>query len=136
MELRKKSKLSARAAVARGTAKLFGGRALTGTPKQREWGEKIRASKIKGERGGPFEPQNTMTDEQVLLACSPTGVGRSAHFWIENRDRKPSEIGQFFEQQKALLAAAAAAREAGDAEQYAVIAAEYNALTAEWGLGE
>ncbi len=122
--------ISARAMDARTVAKMFGGKALTGSAAQKEWGEKIRAEKIAG-----------MTDDQAELACDPNGLGRSAHFWIENRTRAAHEIGQFFIEQKALLARAKALlarakalRDAAIAEEYAALAAEYNAMTTAWGF--
>ncbi len=115
--------VSARAVEARALAKLFGGKALTGTAKQKEWAEKIRAEKLAG-----------MTDDQAVLACDSAGLGRSAHFWIEARNRTPNEIGKFFITQKAMLARAKALRSAGKAEEYAAAANEYNALTTAWGF--
>jgi hypothetical protein len=117
------NKPSPKAQSARATAKLFGGRALKGTAKQKEWGEKIREEKIKG-----------MTEAQAELACDPSGLLASAKLWIENREKSAREIGAFAEQQKALLATANDLRERGDAEGYAQAAAAYNALTQQWGF--
>lgn len=119
----------------RAVAALFGGKALTGTAKQKTWAEKIRADKLRGETSQySAYDRNEMTEAQAAMACDPTGLGRSAHFWIENRTRKPSEIGQFFQQQKRLLADAMALREAGKAEEFKAAVAAYNAFTAAWGF--
>jgi hypothetical protein len=118
----------------RAVAALFGGKALTGTAKQKTWGEQIRAEKLRGEKTNDFYVRNEMTERQAVLACDPNGLGGSAHFWIENRGRKPSEIGQFFETQKRMLAEALALREAGKSEEFKAAAEKYNAFTAEWGF--
>jgi hypothetical protein len=117
----------------RAVAALFGGKALTGTAKQKVWAEKIRAEKLGGESGA-FYSRNEMSDAQAVLACDPKGLGKSAHFWIANRNRKPQEIGQFFEAQKHLLAEALALRATGKADEYKAAAEAYNRLTEEWGL--
>lgn len=121
--------LSTKAQDARAIAKVFGGRALKGSRKQKEWAEKIRAQKLqKASHEG-------MTPDQAELACNPDGLGAHAHFWIEARDEAPRDIGVFFENQTAMLNRYRAAREAGDAELVAKLATEYNALTAKWGFG-
>lgn len=121
---------------ARAVAGLFGGKALTGSAKQKEWGEKIRAEKLSGEKLGHdfYAPKNEMTEVEAAMACDPNGLGKSAHFWIENRNRQPSEIGAFFVQQKRMLAEAISLREAGDADGFKAAAEAYNNLTAQWGF--
>lgn len=135
-EARKQWKAGEKVLADRAVAALFGGKALTGTPKQKAWGEKIRAQKLRGERVGHdfYAPKNEMTEAQAVMACDPNGLGRSAHFWIHNRDRRPSEIGAFFETQKRMLAEARALREAGKIDEFKAIAEQYNKLTAEWGF--
>jgi hypothetical protein len=135
-DTRKQWKAGAKVLADRSAAALFGGKALTGTAKQKAWGEKIRAEKLRGEKIGHdcYAPKNEMTEAQAVLACDPNGLGKSAHFWIENRGRKPSEIGQFFETQKRMLAEALALREAGKAEEFKAAAEAYNAFTTEWGF--
>lgn len=115
--------LSAKALDARSIAKAFGGLALKGTPKQKEWAEKIRAEKLQG-----------MSQDQAEMACDPNGLLTNAKFWIEQRSAAAAEIGGFVMQQKALLKRARTLKEAGDATAYAAVAAEYNALTAKWGF--
>ncbi|MFC4729078.1 hypothetical protein [Coralloluteibacterium thermophilus] len=134
-ETRNKWKAGQKVLADRAVAALFGGKALTGSTKQKVWAEKIRAEKLRGEKL-PFSAyeRNEMTDAQAVLACAPAGLGKSAHFWIENRDRKPSEIGSFFETQKRLLAEAQALRQAGKMEEFKAAAEAYNNLTAEWGF--
>jgi hypothetical protein len=118
-----RTSLSDKALDARAVAKMFGGRALKGSKKQKEWAEKIRAEKLR-----------EMTDLQAVAACDPNGLLTHSKFWIENRDKSGKEIGEFVEQQKTLLAAYNEARNAGDAEKVARIAGQYNALTNKWGF--
>jgi len=115
--------LSARALDARAVAKAFGGKALKGTAKQKEWAEKIRAEKLAG-----------MTQDQAEMACDPAGLLTNAKFWIEARGRAAADIGAFVMNQKGLLAQARALKAAGRAEEYADVAADYNNLTASWGF--
>ena len=118
-----KYKPSEKAMDARKVAKLFGGKALAGTSKQKEWAEKIRAEKIA-----------YMSEEHAVLACNPNGLGSHSKFWIESRAKQASEIANFFELQSGLLAQAKALRAAGKSEEYALIAAQYNELTKQWGF--
>lgn len=115
--------VSAKAQDARAVAKMFGGKALKGTAKQKEWAEKIRAEKLA-----------QMSESQAEMACDPLGLLTHSKFWIENRTRNGSEIGAFVEDQKALLKQAKSLRAAGKADEYAVVAARYNALTTTWGF--
>lgn len=115
--------LSSKAIDARAVAKAFGGKALTGTAKQKEWGEKIRAEKIRG-----------MDVDQAEMACDPEGLLTKAEFWIENRSRTSNEIGEFVMQQKALLKQARSLHAEKRVAEYQAIAAQYNALTAKWGF--
>lgn len=115
--------LSASAADARQIAKSYGGRALVGTARQKEWAEKIRAQKLA-----------EMTRDQAELVCDPKGLLNTAKFWIENRLASGSSIGEFVMQQKAMLVYANAMKTQCKAEEYAAIAAEYNALTSKLGF--
>ncbi len=115
--------LSAGAQDARAVAKAFGGKALKGTAKQKEWAEKIRSEKLA-----------QMGQDQAEMACDPNGLLTNSKFWIENRSAAGAAIGDFVMQQKALLAQHRAAKTAGDAVKVAAIATEYNALTAKWGF--
>ena len=114
--------VSQKAQDARAVAKTFGGRALKGTAAQKEWAEKIRAEKLAG-----------MTDDQAAMACDPNGLLTHSKFWIEQRTRSGAEIGAFVQEQKALLKQAKTLRAAGKADEYAAVAAKYNALTEQWG---
>lgn len=115
--------LSTRAQDARAIAKAFGGKALKGTAKQKEWAEKIRAEKLA-----------QMDLDQAEMACDPNGLLTHSKFWIENRARSGREIGEFVQQQKALLKQARTLKAAGKAAEYAAAAAEYNNLTSQWGF--
>ena len=120
---KRRTQLNDKALDARSVAKLFGGKALTGTKKQKEWAEKIRAEKLRG-----------MTDKQAILASAPDGLLTSSKFWIENRSASAADIGNFVEQQKALLNKYKDAKANGDHESVSEIAPQYNALTAKWGF--
>ncbi|WP_057382322.1 hypothetical protein [Pseudomonas aeruginosa] len=119
----RRASLSPRGIDARAVAKAFGGRALTGTARQKEWAEKIRAEKVQ-----------QMNQDQAEMACDPSGLLTAAKFWIENRNASAQEIAGFVMQQKALLAQHRSAQAARQADKVAKIAAEYNALTARWGF--
>lgn len=114
---------SAQAKQGRELAKVFGGRALKGTAKQKDWAEKIRAEKLR-----------EMDMDQAEMACDPQGLLTNAKFWIEQRRSSGKAIGEFVQQQKAMLKQYRAAREAGDAEQVKALAEQYNTLTARWGF--
>lgn len=112
---------SNKAQQGRELAKVFGGRALTGSAKQKEWAEKIRAEKLR-----------EMDMDQAEMACDPKGLLTAAKFWIEARARNGKEIGEFVQQQKALLKQYRTAKAAGDAGQVKALAEQYNALTEQW----
>ena len=60
----------------------LGGSSLSGTPKQKEWGEKIRLEKIKG-----------MTDKKaVSWLLEVHDDAKKAEFWIDSRSTNPAEI--------------------------------------------
>lgn len=120
---RPRSTLSAGAMGARADAKALGGKALKGSKKQKEWAEKIRAEKIR-----------EMTEDQARVACDPNGILSHSKFWIENRNKSGREIGEFVQEQKALLAEARELKAAGKESEYAVVASIYNNLTTEWGF--
>ncbi|WEV50235.1 hypothetical protein OZX61_12875 (plasmid) [Acinetobacter sp. ESL0695] len=111
--------LSQKAEDARNLAKSFGGKALTGTAKQKEWAEKIRASKLKN-----------MAFEHATLVCDKNGLLNNSKFWIENRDNSAEEIAQFIIEQKSLLAKFNKSEKGTDEARS--LADQYNALTAKW----
>lgn len=113
--------LSTKALDAREIAKAFGGKALVGTAKQKEWAEKIRAEKLK-----------SMQFEDAILVCDPTGLLGNSKFWIENRNASASDIAAFRREQKTLLTAFKKL-EKGTPEAFE-IADKYNALTKKWGF--
>ena len=118
-----RAELSAKAKDARAVAKFFGGKALSGTAAQKEWAEKIRTGKLA-----------EMSQDQAEMACDPDGLLKTSKFWIENRTKSGSQIGDFVMSQKAILKSAKSLRAAGKASEYAAAAATYNALTAAWGF--
>jgi hypothetical protein len=110
-------KLSAKSTDARAVAKLYGGKALTGSASQKEWAEKIRAEKLS---------QLTSLDDAELV-CGPDSLCRTAKFWIDNRTRPASEFPVFVRTYRALLAKCKSLKIAGMAEEYKTQAAAYNA---------
>ncbi|MGV7078481.1 DUF5710 domain-containing protein [Testudinibacter sp. P80/BLE/0925] len=76
----KRSKIRQRSQNSRDYAKSLGGKALTGTMKQKNWAEEIRASKLK----------ELNSDEASALVKS--GGAEKASFWVENRDKSGAEI--------------------------------------------
>ncbi|WP_129352082.1 hypothetical protein [Solidesulfovibrio carbinolicus] len=113
--------LSEKAMSGRETAKAFGGKALKGSFKQKEWAEKIRAGKL-----------SSMTDEQAKLACDPNGLLTHSKFWIENRFKSGTEIAEFVTEQKGMLKQYRAYPQTGHEEEKKILAAKYNALTEKW----
>jgi hypothetical protein len=115
--------LSAKAQDARVVAKQLGGKALTGSAKQKEWAEKIRAEKL-----------GSMSEEQAVLVCDPTNLLQSAKFWIESRDATGREIASFEITRREILKRTKSLKAKNDAAGYALAAAEYNQLTEKWGF--
>lgn len=118
-----RTSLSDKALAYRDIAKMFGGKALSGTKRQKEWAEKIRAEKLAG-----------MNQDQAELACRADGLGKSSKFWIENKERSPRQIGEFFVEQTELLAKAKSLRAQLNEAEYRKAAEQYNKLTEEWGF--
>lgn len=115
--------LGEKAQAGRDLAKSFGGKALKGTAKQKEWAEKLRAEKIA-----------QMDNDQAVMACDPKGLLTNSKFWIENRVASGKAIGEFVQMQKALLKQANTLREMKKTDEYRAVAEQYNALTAKWGF--
>lgn len=65
----------------RNLAKMFGGSALTGTSKQKDWAEKIRAEFIK----------NSNLENDDLISFISADILKNSRFWIENRSLLKSE---------------------------------------------
>ena len=104
----------------RDVAKFFGGKALQGTKKQKEWAEKIRAEKL-----------GQMTPEQALMACDPGGLLTHSKFWIENRKKSGSDIGAFVSEQKHMFDDFNSSNKEAERRR---IAERYNKLTESWGF--
>lgn len=115
--------VGAKAMEAREIAKAFGGKALKGSAKQKEWAEKIRAEKLA-----------EMDEDQAEMACDPNGLLTHSKFWIDNRGVAGANIGAFVQEQKALLKQYRAAQSKVDAVNAKAIAEQYNALTSTWGF--
>ena len=113
--------VSPKAKVARESAKFFGGKALTGTAKQKEWAEKIRAEKL-----------SNMSPADALIVAADSLAAQSK-LWIDNRNKYASEFIAYAIKKAALSAAHKAARAENDAASVKSTADAYNALTAQWG---
>lgn len=120
-EKKERQSISAKAQDARNIAKAFGGKALAGTTKQKEWAEKIRAEKL-----------SQMDFDIAILVCDKNGLLNHSKFWIENRTKSANEIGAFIIEQKALLATFRKLEKG--TEEALAIAEKYNTLTASWGF--
>lgn len=121
------------------TAKLFGGKTLTGgSAKQQAWAEEIRAKKL----------ALIDSEEDAIALCDPRSLARGALFWIHNRHRQPHEFAEFINETRRLREAAeslqdkaASGKDAAKfasalawSQEYKQIAAEYNLLTLRWGF--
>ncbi len=67
----------------RKVAKFYGGKALTGSKKQKEWGEKLRHKVL---------TSKSLSDEQKAEFIALGGITQTAKFWISNRDLDPREF--------------------------------------------
>lgn len=119
----KRKPLSDKAQDARDLAKFYGGRALKGTARQKEWAEKIRAEKLQQMEPGLAE-----------LAVDPNGLLTHSKFWIEHRSFPGGAISEFVQQQKSLLKQYNAARGEMDHDKVKALAEQYNELTSRWGF--
>ena len=115
--------MSQKAIDARAAAKFFGGKALAGAAAQKEWAEKIRAAAL-----------DKMSDGDAAVVCCKAGLLNTAKIWIENRNKTAAQFAAFAVSQKSLLAAYKDAATKMDTDAVKSISAEYNALTASFGL--
>ena len=76
-----RSSISEKALQNRNKAKFFGGKALKGTKKQKEWAEKIRAQRI--EKG---------FSEEALEALLSLEGAKNCSFWIGTREKTNAQI--------------------------------------------
>lgn len=81
IEARKKALDKAR--ESRKLAKFYGGKALTGSAKQKKWAEDIREIYLKSD---------ALTDEQKIELVTCGGFTDTAKFWIENRNVEASKM--------------------------------------------
>lgn len=124
----KRKQLSNAATDARAFAKSYGGKALAGTAKQKEWAETLRAEILK-----------SMSDEACELICDPNGLCTHSKFWIENRAKKPAEFELFIITQKSLLRRYKHLKmlpmvSNDEKAEAAQISVKYNSLIKEWGI--
>lgn len=80
-------KIRAGSLKSRSIARGFGGKALTGTKRQKEWGEDVRAKIVK-----------QVTPEIAQALCNDDRL-QSARFWINNRGRSPEDFSRLVSQQ-------------------------------------
>jgi hypothetical protein len=78
-----KVKLDQKTIEARQFAKKSGGKALTGTAKQKKWAEQIRATIL-----------NQVDQECAKVLCS-SDYFKHSKFWIENRHRTADDFSRF-----------------------------------------
>ena len=125
-----RSKVNDKAIDARAVAKFFGGKALTGTVKQKSWAEEIRAKVL-----------NVVDADAAILLCNPTSLCKTSKFWIENRAKSAADFAIFIATQQSLLAEhGVVSKKATKGDDVAIarmreIAEEYNELTEAWGFG-
>lgn len=72
-----------RAKEARNLAKFYGGKALTGTAKQKAWAEEIRNKVLSS---------NDLSEEEKISLVKIGGLAGTAKFWINNRAVAPANF--------------------------------------------
>lgn len=72
-----------KAKEARKLAKFYGGKALTGSAKQKSWGESIRNDVL---------ASSALTDEQKETLLQAGGFTQTAGWWIDNKDVPANEF--------------------------------------------
>lgn len=80
-EIAKHEKALAKAKESRKLAKLYGGKALTGSAAQKKWAEEIRQKVLES---------SSLSDEQKAKLVTLGGAVNTAKFWINNKDKSPS----------------------------------------------
>jgi hypothetical protein len=70
-----------KAKASRKLAKFYGGKALTGSAKQKSWAESVRNTVLES---------NALTDEQKESLVTLGGPLNTAKFWIVNKSQNPS----------------------------------------------
>tara|TARA_R110002012_G_C11530220_1_gene600404 strand:- start:361 stop:954 length:594 start_codon:yes stop_codon:yes gene_type:complete len=79
----KHSKALAKAKESRKLAKFYGGKALTGSAKQKKWAEDIRQTVLES---------SALSDEQKTKLVKLAGMPNTAKFWINNRDKSAEKF--------------------------------------------
>lgn len=101
--------------------RLFGGRALSGTPKQRKWATVIRDNML-----------SRLSENEAVAICTGHPMFSVSRFWIEHREKSADTIGALAVALKTLITEAAALKSAGENAQYEQVAKRYNLLVEEW----
>lgn len=83
VEIEKHKKALAAAKESRKLAKFYGGKALTGSAKQKKWAESIREDVL---------CSNELTDEQKTELINLGSFLNTSKFWINNRNTKHSNL--------------------------------------------
>ncbi|MFA7175043.1 MAG: hypothetical protein WC340_16845 [Kiritimatiellia bacterium] len=109
--------VSKEAMRARNIAKFFGGKALKGSKKQKEWGEKIRAEKL------------AEMDEALAEVVVTDTVAETAKFWIENREKDPEQFREKFSRHAELREAMYMAKVQGNVDEFYALRSELFAWT-------
>lgn len=113
---------SIRTLDARGVAKQFGGKALTGSTKQKEWAEKLRAIVLLA-----------VSSDQAELICTCASVTGASKFWIDTRNVSPTKISALLENIIAAVKIANTMQRAGEIVDPAFIAKIKRAQAGEMG---
>lgn len=79
----KHSKALAKAKESRKLAKFYGGKALTGSAKQKKWAEDIRQTVLE---------LDALSDEQKTELVKLGGFTNTAKFWINNKDKSADKF--------------------------------------------
>jgi len=108
----------------RKTAKKFGGLALRGTLKQKEWAEKIRACIL------------TSVSKEVAEILATSKNYSHSRFWIVNKDKSLQDFEMFIYRKRELVNIYNALLDSKDdcSGEIKQIAEKHNALTALWGF--
>jgi hypothetical protein len=79
----KNNQALAKAKESRKLAKFYGGKALTGSAKQKKWAEDIRQTVLESD---------ALSDEQKTELVKLGGFTNTAKFWINNRDKSADKF--------------------------------------------
>jgi len=117
-----RSALSTESIEARKYSKGFGAKSVTGTLKQKNWVEKIRASKLR----------SLGTDEAIFIAKHDFST--HPKFWINCKNKTGTEIYEVLKNLRRIKELYDEYREKGDLELVRKYSREYNNITFKFGF--